>query len=344
VKLVGSMLAVVLGLSGGAVVAAGPAGAGADPVAVIHGYFTTRNEAWFGAVAGEVRTVTTSVPGGGACAGPGHRHASFRTSAATLITWTAAGRGDSSMADDYEVCLRRASPGGYRVHSAHSVHSVRAVSTAPESADATTTPPAPRGTVHRYDAGAAARYALRWSATAVRQGGPVPRYNPDYPRPDGGTGGGANFVSQALEAGGWNRRDGHDPADPATWTPAVTARRGPSRTWSHAADLYRFAVNGRAHPWGRSTPHSDDIWRLAPGDLMFADWTSDGAIDHALIVVGRDTVLGFTEPTISQHDPHRHNLPLSIAIKVAALEHDTMSFYPVTPHASYTEGGRATKP
>jgi cell wall-associated NlpC family hydrolase len=190
---------------------------------------------------------------------------------------------------------------------------------APESGYGTA-PPTPTGRTHRYDADAAARYALRWSDTPVRDGEPVPRYNPDYPRLDHDA---ANFVSQALEAGGWSRREG-------TWDPAGSA-------WTRAADLYRFATDGRARAWARSTPLSDDIWHLEPGDLLFADWTSDGTIDHVMIVVGLDTVLGFTEPTISQHSPHRHNLPLSVAIKIAALEHGKMSFYPVTPHASYRE-------
>lgn len=157
-----------------------------------------------------------------------------------------------------------------------------------------------------YDANAAVRYALRWSDAS--------RYNPVYPRRDDDA---ANFVSQALEAGGWDRR-------PGVWTPG-------GRAWSRPADLYRFAVANGAHDWGRQTPRSDDIWTLRPGDLLFADWTSDGTVDHVMIVTGLDTLLGFTEPTISQHSPHRHDLPLSIAIKIAALDHDDMSFHPVSP-------------
>jgi hypothetical protein len=165
-----------------------------------------------------------------------------------------------------------------------------------------------------YDPDAAARYAAEWSRTLRG----VPQYNPAYPRLDDDA---ANFVSQALEAGGWKRR-GPD------WTP-----RGPGRAWSNAADLHRFAVadTGRATTWGRSTPHSDDIWTLTPGSLLFVDWQSDGRIDHVLIVVGLTTFDGFTEPTVSQHSPHRHRMPLSDWIKIEALDHAAMSFHPVVP-------------
>lgn len=309
-NLVRSLMPVVLGLAGCVVGGVGPARAAADPADAVRGYFAARDEARFGARATEVRTRTRATPGGDACPASAPRGRSFRVTVATVLTWPAGAAGTSSLADDYEVCLDR---------------HVRAVRAAPESGYGGTSAPAPAGAggTHRYDPAAAARYALRWSDTVVRDGEPVPRYHPGYPRLADDS---ANFVSQALEAGGWSR-------SAPVWAPG-----GPA--WTRADGLYRFAVAQRAHPWGRSTPHSADIWRMVPGDLLFADWTSDGTIDHALVVVGLDTVLGFTEPTVSQHSPHRHNLPLSVAIKIAALGHGDMSFYPVTPHATYRE--RAT--
>ncbi|GAA3475833.1 hypothetical protein GCM10018966_003590 [Streptomyces yanii] len=60
----------------------------------------------------------------------------------------------------------------------------------------------------------------------------------------------------------------------------------------------RDASEGRLSRQGR---HLD----LEPGDLLFADWDPqkepDGKIDHAMVISGSYTSLGFTEPTYSQN-------------------------------------------
>jgi hypothetical protein len=179
---------------------------------------------------------------------------------------------------------------------------------------------------HTYDGRAAARYALHWSRTA---GHPVPG------------GDGTAFVSETLAAGGWNRRGGTDPDAPLAWTPDLAGRHGPSATWTRADRLYRFAVEhtGRAVARRPATPADDwaTVWTLTAGDLVFVDRESDGVVDRALVVVGRDTVLGFTEPTVSQRSPDRHDVPMSAWIKAAALRDPAMTLHPVVPRPSYVD-------
>ena len=102
---------------------------------------------------------------------------------------------------------------------------------------------------------------------------------------------------------------------------------GPSKTWSVAPWLFDYAGNSARGEKLGTWPPVDiddgnlDIWQLQPGDLIFTDWDPnghyDGAIDHAMVVSGTFTELGFTEPAYSQHSPHRHNLPLSVGMKIA---------------------------
>lgn len=181
--------------------------------------------------------------------------------------------------------------------------------------------PAVGAVAHTYDGRAAARYAVLGSGT--------------------GAGTGTAFVSRALEAGGWNRRGGRDPDAPLAWTPNLAGPHGPSATWTRADRLFRFAVDDtdRAVATAPATAAGDwaTVWSLAAGDLVFVDRQSDGVVDDALIVVGRETFLGFTEPAVAQRSPHRRTVPLSAWIKTAALRHPAMTLHPVVPRPSYVD-------
>jgi hypothetical protein len=192
----------------------------------------------------------------------------------------------------------------------------------------TSPPPPPRilatGT---YDRQKAAEYALRWSRSSVLYNGDLlvgDVYNPEYDsaRQNNDC---TNFASQVLRAGGWPIHDGFANDNPVNWSPDLFGPRGPSKTWSVASWLYDYASNPKRGEKRNLWPSdSTDIWELQPGDLIFPDWDPngrfDGHIDHAMVVSGTFTELGFTEPTYSQHTPHRRNLPLSIGIKIATAE------------------------
>jgi hypothetical protein len=179
--------------------------------------------------------------------------------------------------------------------------------------------PAVGAVTHTYDGRAAARYALLRAGT------------------DDGT----PFVSRALEAGGWNRRGGRDPDAPLAWTPDLAGPHGPSATWSRADRLFRFAVDhtDRAVAAAPATAADDwaTVWPLAAGDLVFVDRQSDGVVDDVLLVVGRDTLLDFTEPTVSARSPSRHTMPVSAWIKRAAPRFPAMTLHPVVPRPSYVD-------
>ncbi|MEV6758550.1 amidase domain-containing protein [Streptomyces sp. NPDC051214] len=179
-----------------------------------------------------------------------------------------------------------------------------------------------------YNRAAAAAYANKWSGqwrkTSFGMTFTQDAHNPDYDHFDNDC---ANFASQVLHAGGWPMKHGkgwfQDPADPLVWSSNVSGIRGASRTWTQARSLHRYATDpARGQAWKAGLPgDTNDIWKLRPGDLLFSDWDPngrfDGHIDHAMVISGTFTELGFTEPTYSQHSPHRKNVPLSIGIKIA---------------------------
>lgn len=132
----------------------------------------------------------------------------------------------------------------------------------------------------------------------------------------------ANFASQALEAGGWTYQVGqqHGAADAYAWSPKSTdgRKQTPTRTWSLAHSLYAYMkIDG---PY-----HNLDTGLAQPGDLIFTDWDSVGAIDHVMVVTGKDKLTKGTikpptvayTPRISQKSRNRHNIPLYETVSAA---------------------------
>jgi hypothetical protein len=183
-----------------------------------------------------------------------------------------------------------------------------------------------------FDRDAAAKYARYWSGAdaAAPDGVHVvyqDRYNGTFSRAKQGNNC-TNFASQAMNAGGWPIVDGVDPDNMDNWTYDLWGPRGPSKTWSMAYKLWMYASDSkRGTRLKDGSPAKADIWNLEPGDLLFADWDPqkkpDGKIDHAMVISGSYTSLGFTEPTYSQNSGHRQNLPLSIGIKIATAKDPT---------------------
>ncbi|MFK4593861.1 amidase domain-containing protein [Streptomyces pristinaespiralis] len=188
-----------------------------------------------------------------------------------------------------------------------------------------------------YDRDAAAAYAQKWSkqtpytftdATGRERTAWEENHNPDYETFDNNC---ANFVSQSLHAGGWEKAGGWNKDDDDTWTNDLFGPRGPSTTWSVAYRLWTYAINDkrgeRLRTWPPDDPTGDnqDVWSLEKGDLLFADWdpygAADGKIDHAMIITRvlaiKNNGHTFYEPAYSQNSGSRTNLPLSIGMKIA---------------------------
>jgi hypothetical protein len=141
-----------------------------------------------------------------------------------------------------------------------------------------------------YNGDAAADYATLWAAD----------YNPDYPKYIDDC---ANFVSQALKAGGWTE-DQYWYSD-ANALVRLTGGRGATklnfvgRAWSEARALWDYGTGGRFLRYSMSPenrPHAPNAILYGVvnrGDLVFADWDSIGYMEHVMIVTtvsgsGRD--------------------------------------------------------
>ena len=276
--------------------------------------------------------------------------ASVTTTSVTSLTWNDDELGESMLSDRYRLDIVRAS-GDWHIEKVTYVdppttdESARQ-STATEQAETERSsvdmpaepaaePPHQFQTVS-YDREAAAAYARTWSIIDHSPGA-TPRYNRDYHHvwfdedeyPDyDSVNDCTNFASQMLVAGGWPKVPGLWPGNVENWTDALSwpSPYRASETWTVAYMLWRFMTeSGRAEAWESGSPaETDAIWDLQPGDVLFADWDPDkkpdGKIDHAMLISGTYTELGFTEPVYSQHTPHRHNVPLSLGIKIATSE------------------------
>ncbi|WP_158710970.1 amidase domain-containing protein [Streptomyces albus] len=287
------------------------------------------------------------------------RTATVTITSGTLLTWNDTALGDSSLSDTYIVTLEREGR-TWTITDASYAPIPSTAAPKPETPSSTTSTTeakaAPDGVStlaeHTYDRDAAVAYALRWSTVYKSRNGIVvheARNTAEYD--DLGTTNCANFVSQALFAGGWPKRGGWNPRDPSNWTNDLL-QNSPTRTWVNANWLFDFAIEYRGYErnfWPPSDPTAEPgdpdfaVWELQPGDLLFADWDTavpDGVQDHVMIITGTYTSQGFTEPTYSQNSPNRHNLPLSIGMKMAYngqyLDHGYQPVYtPVPLHDTF---------
>lgn len=288
----------------------------------------------------------------------GHR-ATVVATPTTFLEWTDTTLGESSLADTYKVELSRTpAHGGAKDWRVDSVTLVDPPTTEESAAgsqgrtkpgkghDKLSAKPGKGSTAGQkaadvgtldtvsYDRDAAAAYARYWSGSdKVTLFGftfVVPRYNDDYddvweelPSQVNDC---TNFTSQMLYAGGWEKIDGVFPGNIDNWTDDLYGPSNASETWTVAYQQWRFGPHSeRAVHWkSGSAAETDKIWDLEPGDVLYADWDPDkkpdGKIDHAMAISGTYTSLGFTEPTYSQHTPHRHNIPLSVGIKIATSQ------------------------
>lgn len=138
----------------------------------------------------------------------------------------------------------------------------------------------------------------------------------------------ANFVSQALKAGGWPYANPTLPlndyfawyydTDGTNWT---TWDDSNTNTWSVAKMLYSFIVLDSSpargeyvatHSGTSSTPYPANVGK---GDLFFYDWDGDAVINHTAIYAadGTDPNSGNIGALVDQHTNDRKHAIWSLA-------------------------------
>ncbi|MER5357204.1 amidase domain-containing protein [Streptomyces sp. NPDC002785] len=113
-----------------------------------------------------------------------------------------------------------------------------------------------------------------------------------------------NFVSQAMKAGGWavvGPTDAGQRSNNKKWFYTIYVDRT-SYTWAGAENWYWFAKkhSGRTKILARTS-------QLQLADVLQADWTRNGVIDHTMIV----TKVSGSEKYLTYHSKNTHNKKLS---------------------------------
>ncbi len=136
---------------------------------------------------------------------------------------------------------------------------------------------------YSYNATAAKNYAVQyWS-----------NYNSAYPNCNCCGGDCMNFCSQCLKAGNWTTNN--------SWKSASTCS-GSTSSWINSTSWKNYAINsGRIY----STNYSDNA--LVVGDIMQFDWTSNGSIDHSMIVTQRTVTNGIVKVYLTGHNNNHLN-------------------------------------
>ncbi|WP_329788522.1 amidase domain-containing protein [Lentzea sp. DG1S-22] len=164
---------------------------------------------------------------------------------------------------------------------------------------------APRVAGPPYDYSAMVNYAIRYAEN----------YNPNY-RAYGNDC--TNFVSQVMQAGGWDYVGGGilDRTDPDKWFygggPGETFLT--SYTWAGAHNWGVFAQIHSQRTWGLS-----NVWLMDLADVLQVDWDHPAGdpgsiIDHTMVVTGRWGYQGdpfAQELYMTYHTNNRLHFPLS---------------------------------
>ena|GEM_PF-2577499 len=130
-----------------------------------------------------------------------------------------------------------------------------------------------------YNGQAAAAYATKWAYG----------FNPYYSSFEGNGGDCANFVSQALFAGGLDMTSKWYSYQAINTKAAggTGAQPGVSYAWIRANELYNYVHSNISNDVRRGD--TIDNGSFAIGDLLFYDWNGDAKIDHCAIVTGADS-------------------------------------------------------
>jgi len=142
-----------------------------------------------------------------------------------------------------------------------------------------------------------------------------------------------NFVSQSLNAGGWEMVTGYY-TNQDVWWYACALPGGyvcnASYTWGAAYNFRQFLNTSP----GNRTVAAQQLSNLFTGDIIFADWDGpsghhpDGRVDHVMFVTGKDTDGNLY---ISQHTNDRLDRPMAQVI----LQETEAQFYGFKVKDSY---------
>jgi hypothetical protein len=102
----------------------------------------------------------------------------------------------------------------------------------------------------------------------------------------------ANFVSQALYAGGMKMRYGSSYTSSASWSYGVV----PSYTWGGAHNFYLH--------WKARAGVASSVSALQTGDAVNTDYTGDGSIDHTALIT-KNTGSYSSNKYLTQHTTDR---------------------------------------
>lgn len=117
-----------------------------------------------------------------------------------------------------------------------------------------------------------------------------------------------NFVSQALRAGGWSDvrpAYSYNATDSSQWFWINGVAKPFSYSWDAVFWFVRFVQKS-----GRGVWYTNWKSYARPGDIVVADWESDGTPDHLMIVTA--TALP-TQIYYTQHTRNRLNRPWTLA-------------------------------
>lgn len=116
----------------------------------------------------------------------------------------------------------------------------------------------------------------------------------------------ANFVSQALHAGGWKMTPRKNANSDRSWW---SHNKKNSYGWHNAEGLYRVMR------FVKKRPGIDNIWDAQPGDVIQYKKKSDKNMRHTMIVVDREKVPNkdMWQPILAQHSGNTSRRTLSNA-------------------------------
>ena len=130
----------------------------------------------------------------------------------------------------------------------------------------------------------------------------------------------ANFVSQAIHEGG-------KPTHPRLWFYSTSVPSLTAKGWMNADSNYTYMKH-----YTNSFTSLTNVWKAWQGSLLYVDWSSNGSIDHTMIVVGVVVKDGKANPVIDQKSNNRYQITLTQSLKYAHDNahdngHNNMTWY-----------------
>lgn len=114
-----------------------------------------------------------------------------------------------------------------------------------------------------------------------------------------------NYLSQVLRAGGWRNTSIGSSTSDQYWYYVSGSQY--SQTWSVANALFRRFNFGYESWYGGQVWNPTTITARS-GDVIFADWTGDGIIDHSMVVASGGS---YATITLDYHSTDRKNFLFS---------------------------------